>query len=63
MNKAEKPVSSLEDYAHEEKAEAPEKVFENVVGQDSLNRFDRPKQKKGGNKSRSRKNNNPKKNA
>ena len=63
MNKAEKPVSSLEDYAYEEKAEAPEKVFENVVGQDSLNRFDRPKQKKGGNKSRSRKNNNPKKNA
>ena len=63
LNKAKKPVSSLEDYAHEEKAEAPEKVFENVVGQDSLNRFDRPKQKKGGNKSRSRKNNNPKKNA
>ena len=63
LNKAKKPVSSLEDYAHEEKAEAPEKVFENVVGQDSLNRFDRPKQKKGRSKSRSKKNNNPKKNA
>ena len=63
MNKAKKPVSSLEDYAHEEKVEAPEKAFENVVGQDSLNRFDRPKKKKGRNKSRSRKNNNPKKNA
>ena len=63
LNKAKKPVSSLEDYAHEEKAEAPEKVFENVVGQDSLNRFDRPNQKKGRNKSRSKKNNNPKKNA
>jgi cell fate regulator YaaT (PSP1 superfamily) len=63
LNKAKKPVSSLEDYAHEEKAEAPEKVFENVVGQDSLNRFDRPKQKKGRSKSHSKKNNNPKKNA
>ena len=63
LNKAKKPVSSLEDYAHEEKVEAPEKVFENVVGQDSLNRFDRPNQKKGRNKSRSKKNNNPKKNA
>ena len=61
LNKAKKPVSSLEDYAHEEKEEAPEKVFENVVGQDSLNRFDRPKQKKEGSKSRTRKNNNPKK--
>lgn len=63
LNKAKKPVSSLEDYAHEEKVEASEKVFENVVGQDSLNRFDRPKQKKGRKKARSRKNNNPKKNA
>ena len=63
LDKAKKPVSSLEDYAHEEKVEASEKVFENVVGQDSLNRFDRPKQKKGRKKSRSRKNNNPKKNA
>jgi len=63
LNKAKKPVSSLEDYAHEEKAEAPEKVFENVVGQDSLNRFDRPKQKKGRSKPLSKKNNNPKKNA
>ena len=63
LNKAKKPVSSLEDFAHEEKVEAPEKVFENVVGQDSLNRFDRPNQKKSRNKSRSKKNNNPKKNA
>ena len=63
LNKAKKPVSSLEDFAHEDKVEVPEKVFENVVGQDSLNRFDRPKQKKGRNKSRSQKNNNSKKNA
>ena len=63
LNKAKKPVSSLEDFAHEDKVEVPEKVFENVVGQDSLNRFDRPKQKKGRNKSRSKKNNNSKKNA
>jgi hypothetical protein len=63
-NKAKKPVASLEDFVHEVKTEAPEKVFENVVGQDSLSRFDRPKKKKNRNKSRSKKNTNkPKKNA
>ena len=64
LNKANKPVASLEDFAHEEKIEAPEKVFENVVGQDSLSRFDLPKKKKGRKKQRpKKKNNNFKKNA
>jgi len=63
LNKANKTVLSLEDFSQEINAEAPNKVFENVVGQESLNRFDRPKQRKNKNKSRSRKKNNRKKNA
>ena len=63
LNKAKKTVLSLEDFSQEIKIDTPNKVFENVVGQDSLNRFDRPKQRKNKNKSRSRKNNNRKKNA
>lgn len=63
LNKANKTVLSLEDFSQEINAEAPNKVFENVVGQESLNRFDRPKQRKNKNKSRSRKKNNLKKNA
>jgi cell fate regulator YaaT (PSP1 superfamily) len=45
-NKNKEKVSSLEEYTAEETMKALEKpdvVFENVVGQDSLNRFDRPK--------------------
>ncbi len=42
MNKAKEPVSAIEDFAEEEKDEV--KIdFENVVGQDSLTRFDQPK--------------------
>ena len=63
LNKANKTVLSLEDFSQEINAEASNKVFENVVGQESLNRFDRPKQRKNKNKSRSRKKNNRKKNA
>ena len=63
LNKANKTVLSLEDFSQEINAEAPNKVFENVVGQESLNRFDRPKQRKNKNTSRSRKKNNRKKNA
>ena len=63
LNKAKKTVLSLEDFSQEIKIDTPNKVFENVVGQDSLNRFDSPKQRKNKNKSRSRKNNNRKKNA
>jgi hypothetical protein len=46
-NKRKEKIESLEAYAiapSEEKEK--EKVFENVVGQDSLTRFDRPKQSK-----------------
>ena len=45
-NRANEPVASLEDFALDLPAKTEEKVFENVVGQDSLNRFDRPKRKR-----------------
>ncbi len=48
-NKNKEKVSSLEEYKDEETTTAVQKsdvVFENVVGQDSLNRFDRPKKTK-----------------
>lgn len=44
LNKKGKKVASLEEYAIEEKV-SEEKIYENVVGQDSLTRFDKPKQK------------------
>lgn len=44
-NKAKEPVASLEEFVLELPPKTTEKVFENVVGQDSLNRFDRPKRK------------------
>jgi cell fate regulator YaaT (PSP1 superfamily) len=57
-NKAKETVASLEEYALDLPPKTEEKVFENVVGQDSLNRFDRPKQSKNkrssNNKSRNR---------
>ncbi|MCH1517645.1 MAG: hypothetical protein L7T62_03425 [Flavobacteriaceae bacterium] len=54
-NKAKEPVASLEEYVLDlPPAKTEEKVFENVVGQDSLNRFDRPKQSKN-KKSRNKK--------
>ena len=49
-NKADEPVSSLEDFALDLPVKTEEKVFENVVGQDSLNRFDRPKRKRNNRK-------------
>ena len=53
-NKAKEPVPSLEAYAIEEEQVAAEVVFENVVGQDSLTRFDAPK----GRRNKSNKNRN-----
>jgi cell fate regulator YaaT (PSP1 superfamily) len=50
-NKEKRRVSSLEDYAIEAPA-APEKDFNNAMGQESLTRFDQPKKK---NKSRNKK--------
>lgn len=64
-NKNKEKVPSLEAYAVDNIV--PEKVvFENVVGQDSLTRFDKPKGKSGGGRNRNRnknKNNNRSKNA
>ena len=45
LNKAKKPVPSLEEY-EAEVLEDTKIDFENVVGQDSLTRFDRPKRKR-----------------
>ena len=65
-NKAKEKVASLEQYALDIPVKTEEKVFENVVGQDSLNRFDRPKQSKNKksrkNKSRNRNRKAPQKN-
>ena len=55
-NKAKKPVASLEEFAVEN-IEDEKLIFENVVGQDSLTRFDRPKRKNKRSKSKKRRNN------
>ena len=52
MNKANEPVASLEDFVLDLPVKNEEQVFENVVGQDSLNRFDRPKRRKNNAKKR-----------
>ena len=56
MNKAKEPVQSLEAYAVLEVATAKEVVFENVVGQDSLTRFDVPKSKSKNSRNKNSKN-------
>ncbi len=57
-NKKKEKVASLEEYAVEHIIEV-KPVFENVVGQDSLTRFDKPKHsKKNRNKNKKRNNNN-----
>ena len=56
MNKAKEPVAALEDFSVEEKEEI--KVdFENVVGQDSLTRFDQPKRRRKNTRKKQPKNN------
>ena len=62
-NKAEEPVSGLEAYSltAEENTRLPH--FENVVGQDSLNRFDRPKKRKPQHRKRKNTRNAKRKNA
>ena len=47
-NKAKIPVASLEEFVLDLPPKTEDKTFENVVGQDSLNRFDRPKRNKNG---------------
>ena len=44
-NKSNKLVSGLEEYTSENN-NVEENIFENVVGQDSLTRFDKPRKKK-----------------
>lgn len=62
-NKAKEKVASLEEYAADNVVEE-KVVFENVVGQDSLTRFDQPKHKKNNNRNRNRnKNRKPNPNA
>lgn len=52
-NKANKPITSLEEFALD-LAENTKTNFENVVGQDSLTRFDSPKRRKKRKKNRGR---------
>ena len=52
-NKKKEKVASLEEYTVDNFVKE-EKVFENVVGQDSLTRFDRPKRSKNRNRKRNK---------
>ena len=64
LNKAKKKVQGLEDYAFEIAApKEDEKVFTNVVGQDSLTRFDKAKKKRKGRNNRNNKRKKPSNNA
>ena len=54
-NKKGQKVESLEAYAVEQ-APKEQEIYNNVVGQDSLTRFDKPKRKKSSNKNRGAKN-------
>lgn len=63
LNKQNKKPESLEDYAEVLELETPvESNFSDVVGQDSLTRFDKPKPKKKRRKGRNNSNKNPKNN-
>ena len=53
-NKKKEKVASLEEYAVENYVAEEKVLFENVVGQDSLTRFDRPKRSRNKNKNRNR---------
>lgn len=53
LNKEKKKATSLEEYSEELIIDEPQKdIFANVVGQDSLTRFDKPKNKKRRNNKR-----------
>ncbi|CCG54636.1 Protein of unknown function Fjo17 [Flavobacterium indicum GPTSA100-9 = DSM 17447] len=54
LNKQGKKIAQLEDYVEEVTSTSVEKKFENVVGQDSLTRFDQPKKKNNKNKNKKR---------
>ena len=53
LNKQRKKVAAIEDFVVEIIKDEP-KNFQNVVGQDDLNRFDRPKKKNNRNKNRNK---------
>ncbi|EIJ38408.1 PSP1 domain-containing protein [Galbibacter orientalis] len=57
LNKKKQPVAGLEEYALDLTADTKTE-FENVVGQDSLTRFDKPKASKGRSKNKKRRTNN-----
>lgn len=59
MNKADKPVATIEDYVEDELLTVEKLEFENVVGQDSLTRFDQPKRSRNQRKNRKSRSNNP----
>ncbi len=59
LNKQKKKVASLEEYASELEEEPNTTTYENVVGQDSLTRFDDKKKRR--NRTKKRKRRNPKK--
>ena len=62
INKQGKKIASLEEYASQNEEDSDTLLFENAVGQDSLNRFDRPKRNKNKKrKSKNRKHRNKKK--
>lgn len=62
LNSKHEKIASLEEYAVENNTDE-KTVFENVVGQDSLTRFDRPKTKRKNNKKRRNKKKTSKQNA
>jgi len=57
-NKKKEKVASLEEYAADNYVDDKSTVFENVVGQDSLTRFDKPKNKRRRNNKNRNKNKN-----
>jgi len=60
MNKANKTVASLEMYAADNLVSEEKLSFENVVGQDSLDRFDKPKQRNKKRRKKKKRSNNKK---
>jgi hypothetical protein len=63
LNKNKKKAQSLEDYSYElNVTDEDEKVFANVVGQDSLTRFDKRKKRRRKNRNNNRRKK-PRKNA
>lgn len=58
LNKKGKKVASIEEYIEDVVAPSEKELFSNVVGQDSLTRFDQPKRSKRKRKNKKRKNSN-----